>query len=366
MPRRVTRAIRAHQPKPLPQREGIDPVALLLPRAGETADEAAAAQPPRPTETFGARTVQDYLVNRFYPHDRAAIAARFAAREVKTDDGADVRPDDPLDGQLIWYYRQLGHERAVPVDMPVLFEDDWVIAVDKPHFLPTTPNGSFVVNTALAKLRVRENNPLLIPVHRLDRHTAGVVVFAKTVAARRPFQLLFQNRHIDKTYEAVAPLIPGLPPGRTLEVASRLDKRHGTLQVTQLSPAEAEAAGVQVNARTGVRLVKRLVMPAEAFPVTGPANPALPMPAASSEWGHYELSPHTGKTHQLRAHMHLLGAPLAGDVLYPEVLPHTDDEPALPLQLLARSLAFEHPVTGETIRIDSRRELALVKAAERR
>ncbi len=354
MSRRVSR----HEfVQPLPQRNGIDPVALLLPLAGEDAVSAAAAQPPRPFDTFGAKTVFEYLVNRFYPHDPAIIAARFEAHEVKGANGQDVAATAPLAGQKIWYYRELGNEREVPFDMPVLYEDQWILAIDKPHFLPTTPNGSFVAHTALAKLRVRENNPDLIPIHRLDRPTAGVVLFAKTKDARAPFQLMFQNRAVTKSYEAVAPVIPSLEPGNSLEVSTRIDKTHGRLQVRQLSEEQASVQGLELNARSIITCLSRFELSLGAVPAHSTHNPALPMP--TGQMAHYKLDPITGKTHQLRAHLWSLGAPIAGDVLYPHALPVAEDEPALPLQLLARTISFTHPITGKKITVSSQRQLAL-------
>ena len=103
-----------------------------------------------------------------------------------------------MPGERIWYFRELADEPQLPSDMPVLYEDEHVLAIDKPHFLPTTPRGSYIAQTALTKLRVREQNPLLIPIHRLDRPTAGVLLFAKTVQARRPFQMMFQHRQVSR------------------------------------------------------------------------------------------------------------------------------------------------------------------------
>ncbi|QRZ61358.1 pseudouridine synthase [Rothia sp. ZJ932] len=351
--RRITRH---DKNPPLPQRAGIDPVALLLPHAGESPEQAAAAQPPRPTDTFGASCVFDYLVNRFYPHDAAIIRARFNAREVRDSTGADIAPEAPLVGQKIWYYRELPTERAVPFDMPVLYEDEWVLAVDKPHFLPTTPNGSFVAHTALTQLRVREENPLLIPIHRLDRPTAGVVLFAKTVEARAPFQLMFQNRLVSKTYEAVAAGQP-LAPGESIELRTRIEKEHGKLQVSQTSAQETAAAGQVANAHSRIACLATYELPTGVLPATSAANPALPLP--TGVLSHYLLEPITGKTHQLRAHLWALGTPIAGDVLYPQVLPVADDEPELPLQLLARTVSFTHPITGEDTLITSKRQLLL-------
>lgn len=220
---------------PLPVKDGIDPVALILPKAGESPDEAHRAQPRRPYDTYGAATVLDYLVARFYPHDEKIFRARFEACEVKDDNGQDVAPNAPLNGQKIWYYRQLAHEKPVPTDLPVLFEDEYIIAIDKPHFLPTTPNGSYLANTALTFLRVRESNPNLVPAHRLDRLTAGVVLFVKTHEARATFQLMFEHRSISKTYEAVAPVLDHYPLGETFEVKTHIHQKHGQRTVTQFS-----------------------------------------------------------------------------------------------------------------------------------
>lgn len=369
--RRVNRHLK---PQPLPQRNGIDAVSFVLPDAANPADD-----------TLGAHTVLDYLAARFYPHARPLFEARFDRDEVRDAEGASVAPSAPLTGQKIWYYRELGDERPVPFDMPVLFEDEWVLAIDKPHFLPTTPNGSFVAHTALVRLRVREDNPLLIPIHRLDRATAGVVLFAKTPQARAPFQTMFERRALSKTYEAVAVPIAGLGEGESMTVRSRIDNAHGQLQVAQTGleflPGDAAPLAPETRAEkrkrraanlpfTGLNAESRVTALARyrlgqvevgggALPAVSAANPALRLPAQGAELAHYLLEPHTGKTHQLRVHLAAAGAPIAGDVIYPEVLPHAEDEPALPLQLLARSLSFTHPITGEHLTVRSQRTLSL-------
>lgn len=258
---------------PLPVKNGIDPVALILPKLGDTPEAAYQAQPRRPHETYGTTTVLDYMVARFYPHDRATYLARFENREVLDDAGTPLSPTAPLAGQKIWYYRQLPQEPEVPTDIPTLYEDDHIIAIDKPHFLNTAPNGRFVANTALTLLRVRENNPLLTPVHRLDRLTAGVLIFAKTKEARAPFQTLFEQRKISKTYEAIAAPITGLHPGDTLEITTRITQQHGTRRITQLSPEEATAQGLTTNAHTRITCL-----------------------SATTHHAHYLLQPTTGKT----------------------------------------------------------------------
>lgn len=335
---------------PLAQKNGIDPIQLILPRVEELPAELT------PNNTAPA-TIADYLVARFYPNDPQIIHARFNTGEVRLDDGTVLTSDSPyMPGERIWYFRELADEPQLPSDMPVLYEDEHVLAIDKPHFLPTTPRGAYIAQTALTKLRVREDNPLLIPIHRLDRPTAGVLLFAKTVEARRPFQMMFQHRQVSKTYRAVAPVPADATAaeqalsGEGLQVRSHIQKIRDQLQVQQLSEEQCAAQGVEPNTLTTVKILRTFTPSAQA--VEGwRAEP-------NREWALYDLAPHTGKTHQLRAHLNMLSSPILGDVLYPKVLPDAPDRPEYPLQLLAYSLHFEHPITGERVDLYSGRSLA--------
>ena len=334
---------------PLAQKNGIDPIQLILPRVEELPAELA------PNNTAPA-TIADYLIARFYPNDPQIIYSRFNTGEVRLDDGTILTGDSPyMPGERIWYFRELADEPQLPSDMPVLYEDEHVLAIDKPHFLPTTPRGSYIAQTALTKLRVREQNPLLIPIHRLDRPTAGVLLFAKTVEARRPFQMMFQHRQVSKTYRAVAPVPADAAAAEQalsaegLQVRSHIQKIRDQLQVQQLSEQECAAQGVEPNTLTTVKILRTFTPSAQA--VEGwRAEP-------NREWALYDLAPHTGKTHQLRAHLNMLSSPILGDVLYPQVLPDAPDRPEYPLQLLAYSLHFEHPITGERVDLYSGRSL---------
>ena len=340
---------------PLAQKNGIDPIQLILPHLeelpAELAPNGSSATSTTPT------TVADYLIARFYPNDPQIIHARFNTGEVRLDDGTVLTSDSPyMPGERIWYFRELADEPELPSDMPVLYEDEHVLAIDKPHFLPTTPRGSYIAQTALTKLRVREQNPLLIPIHRLDRPTAGVLLFAKTVEARRPFQMMFQHRQVSKTYRAVAPVPADAAAaeqalsGEGLQVRSHIQKIRDQLQVQQLSEQECAAQGVEPNTLTTAKILRTFTPSAQA--VAGwRAEP-------NREWALYDLAPHTGKTHQLRAHLNMLSSPILGDVLYPQVLPDAPDRPEYPLQLLAYSLHFEHPITGERVDLYSGRSLA--------
>lgn len=344
---------------PLAQKNGIDPIQLILPLVEELPAELApsntAPNNTAPNNTAPA-TIADYLIARFYPNDPQVIHARFNTGEVRLDDGTILTGDSPyMPGERIWYFRELADEPQLPSDMPVLYEDEHVLAIDKPHFLPTTPRGSYIAQTALTKLRVREQNPLLIPIHRLDRPTAGVLLFAKTVDARRPFQMMFQHRQVSKTYRAVAPTPADAAAAEQalsaqgLQVRSHIQKIRDQLQVQQLSAQECAAQGVEPNTLTTVKILRTFTPSAQA--VEGwRAEP-------NREWALYDLAPHTGKTHQLRAHLNMLSSPILGDVLYPQVLPDAPDRPEYPLQLLAYSLHFEHPITGERVDLYSGRSL---------
>ena len=349
---------------PLAQKNGIDPIQLILPLVEELPADLTPNNT-APNNTAPA-TIADYLVARFYPNDPQIIHARFNTGEVRLDDGTILTSDSPyMPGERIWYFRELADEPQLPSDMPVLYEDEHVLAIDKPHFLPTTPRGSYIAQTALTKLRVREQNPLLIPIHRLDRPTAGVLLFAKTVEARRPFQMMFQHRQVSKTYRAVAPVPADAAAAEQalsaegLQVRSHIQKIRDQLQVQQLSEQECAAQGVEPNTLTTVKILRTFTPSARAVEGWG-AEPTLNENREwkKQEWALYDLAPHTGKTHQLRAHLNLLGSPILGDVLYPQVLPDAPDRPEYPLQLLAYSLHFEHPLTGEPVDLYSGRSLA--------
>ena len=349
---------------PLAQKNGIDPIQLILPLVEELPAELApsntAPNNTAPNNT-APTTIADYLIARFYPNDPQIIHARFNTGEVRLDDGTILTGDSPyMPGERIWYFRELADEPQLPSDMPVLYEDEHVLAIDKPHFLPTTPRGAYIAQTALTKLRVREQNPLLIPIHRLDRPTAGVLLFAKTVEARRPFQMMFQHRQVSKTYRAVAPVPADATAAEQalseegLQVRSHIQKIRDQLQVQQLSEEQCAAQGVEPNTLTTVKILRTFTPSAQA--VEGwRAEPTL---NEKREWTLYDLAPHTGKTHQLRAHLNMLSSPILGDVLYPQVLPDAPDRPEYPLQLLAYSLHFEHPITGEQVDLYSGRSLA--------
>lgn len=297
-------------PSPLPQREGVDPVRVRLPMAGSWA------------------TVGEHLVERLSGAGPGVVEAMLDAGRIVGADGLAVAADDPyVPGMFVWFHRELAAEVPVPFPLTVVYRDAHVVVADKPHFLATTPRGSHVTETALARLRRELDLPELSAAHRLDRLTAGLVLFTVRPAERGAYQTLFRDRLVRKEYEAVARYDPALALPRT--VRSRIVKERGVM-------AAREVEG-EPNAVTRVELI-------EHREGDGP--------------GRYRLTPGTGQTHQLRVHMNALGVPILGDPLYPEV---TGPVPAgdfrRPLQLLARRLEFTDPVTGAEHRFASGRVL---------
>ena len=255
--------------------------------------------------------------------DEAGLLDRFVGREVVDKAGSPLDPSTPtIPGSPVYLYRDLPTEVAVPFDLPVLHADDDIIVVDKPHFLATMPRGVHVVETALVRLRREFGSDLISPAHRLDRLTAGVLMFTRRPQVRRDYQALFADRLVEKEYRAAAPVRPDLR--LPVEVANRILKDSGDLRSRVID-------GV-VNARSRIER----------------ADDASDGSAGLAE---YRLTPHTGQTHQLRLHMAGLGIPIDGDPLYPEFRPELAALPdsgdfTRPLRLLAQRLEFDDPLTG--------------------
>lgn len=247
------------------------------------------------------------LTARFGPDARAKVLAG----EVVTADGAVVDGTTVLvPHSHVYLYRDLPDEVEVPFGIPVLHRDDAIVVVDKPHFLATMPRGRHVAQTALVRLRRELDLPELSPAHRLDRLTAGVLMFTVRRELRGRYQGLFARGEVHKTYLAAAQGVPrvALP----VVIRDRIVKRRGMLQAA-VEPGEP-------NAETHVESLGDTL---------------------------YRLTPRTGRTHQLRVHMASIGLPIIGDPLYPNVIDVAADDFSTPLRLVAHRLEFEDPVTGE-------------------
>src|SRR5699024_7677168 len=151
------------------------------------------------------------------------------------------------EAEFIWYYRTLPAEPVLPVTEEVLYEDEHLVVADKPHFLPTTPAGRYVQQSLLVRLRNSLGLDELTPIHRLDRGTAGLVLFAKQAATRGQYQRMFENQQVSKTYECISPLPTGTDPQTLaqrfpLTVRSRVRKTKGVV-VSELIPYAVAESG---------------------------------------------------------------------------------------------------------------------------
>ncbi len=227
---------------------------------------------------------------------------------------------------------QRGHrivleEPHIPFEPRVIYEDRRIIVIDKPHFLATMPRGMWYAGTVLIRMRQQYGEPDIIPAHRLDRATAGVLVLVRDPAARRAYQMLFQEHRVRKVYQCLAPVRPILHP------------RTGTVQ--HLDPPRV----FPLERRS--RVIKRRGI-LQAWEERGPVNAItrVELTAGQGCLATYTLYPQTGKTHQLRVHMNALGLPIVGDDLYPRIQTRAYDDFSRPLQLVARRLEFTDPFTG--------------------
>jgi tRNA pseudouridine32 synthase/23S rRNA pseudouridine746 synthase len=278
--------------------------------------------PPGPWETL-----LECLCDRFSRIDRAVWLDRFE-RDLVLD--AELRPlpssTPHRAGLRILYFREIKDEKPLPVEEAILYQDEHLLVADKPHFLPVIPSGDYVTQTLLARLIARTGNSELQPLHRIDRHTAGLVLFATHKETRGRYQALFSEQRISKSYEAIAPPLPLLefPHQRSSRIV-----RGEPFFLSREVPGE-------INARTRINVIEK-----------------------HSDLWHYALEPISGKKHQLRLHMAALGAPILNDPFYPQVDNCNLNNLDRPLQLLARELTFRDPFSGAMMHFRSQQSLRL-------
>ena len=292
----------------LPLRDGVGPSCVVLPSQGQG-------------------SMLDFLAQRLPGVQRSEWLQRMQAGDVVDERGVAVLPHRPFEGGIrLYYYRHLQAEPALPFAETVLYQDEHLLVADKPHFMPVTPSGRYLQQTLLVRLKRRLGLPELSPLHRIDRDTAGLVLFSVQQRTRGAYQALFRDRQITKHYDAVAPWRPDVPFPR--DHRSRLEESPQFFRMHEV-PGDP-------NSHTRMQVLQ-----------------------VAGDWALYRLSPITGKRHQLRVHMAALGLPLRNDPFYPVVNDAPEGDYSRPLQLLARSLEFVDPLTWGPRVFESQQRLIL-------
>lgn len=296
---------------PLPMRGGVNPSRLYLPRDGQWPD------------------LLSFLLERFPYMPAEILKARLAAGEMVNTEGQPFSLESAFEpDSWLWYYREVPDEVEVPFDIEILYQDKCLLAVDKPHFLASIPSGRYVQETVLSRLRKQFGLSEISPIHRLDRETAGVLLFSLRTEDRGAYQSLFQSRQVTKFYEAIAPTIEELT--FPLVYQSHIVKSPQYFTMMEVDKPS--------NSETKISVLRR-----------------------GDSLSHYYLEPLSGRKHQLRVHMNALGIPICYDNFYPVLGEmRAADDFSDPLQLLARAIAFKDPITGQQRRFESQRELALL------
>jgi tRNA pseudouridine32 synthase/23S rRNA pseudouridine746 synthase len=267
------------------------------------------------------KTVLDFLSEQYPQVEVQTWAVRMARGQVIDENGRSIDSDTPYrTGACISYYREVDDENVIPYLEQVLYQDEHILVADKPHFLPVIPSGKFLHQTLLVRLRQKYNLENLVPIHRLDRETAGVVLFSVDPKTRGDYTSLFRNRKVRKVYEALAPSLDAteFPAIRR----SRIVRGEPFFRMQEV-PGET-------NSETELRRIRDL-----------------------GRHSLYQLIPATGRKHQLRLHLAGLGIPIINDRLYPVMSRTGADDFSSPLKLLAKSLSFQDPLSGRQLYFES-------------
>lgn len=281
---------------------------------------------PRVAKPYPA--ILDFLVQRFPGVGQSTWEQRLLEGKVLDAAGAAVSNQTPyVPQQKLFYFREVKAELPIPLQEKILFQNDELLVACKPPFLPVTPSGPYVDECLLNRLRAKTGNHDLVPLHRIDRETSGLVLLSQNKETRGLYGALFSESRIEKTYEALAE-VKQPQNVNVWTVENRLVASEPWFRMEEGSGA--------VNARSRIKLI-----------------------ACKDNRGHFKLTPITGKKHQLRAHMSGLGFPIMNDRFYPELLPKQMDDLDNPLRLIARRLKFIDPVSGKELVFESEHKLVL-------
>lgn len=272
--------------------------------------------------------VLDFLTQRFPWIAREIWEARINTQKVLTEQGEPISLDTPYEPlKRLHYFLEVEEESIIPFDEQIIFCNEDLLVACKPHFLPVTPGGPWVNECLLHRLKKTTQNKDLSPIHRIDRETAGLVLFSMNPKTRGRYQTLFMTHGVEKTYEAVAHC-SGDPEKKSWAVENRIVQGDPWFRM--------KTAPGNPNARSTITLA-----------------------ASKKDRALFRLCPGTGKKHQLRLHLSGLGFPILNDPYYPNLLPEKKGDFSAPLQLLSKKIRFQDPVSGSQVTYESKRHLLL-------
>ncbi len=298
-------------------RHGVSASRVWLPKIGDYKNS---------TEKYGTwNTMLEFLAERFPFIGEEILIERLERGHIVSHLGASFTPDSPYQPEIfLFYYREIPNEPEIPFKEEILFKDEYIIVVDKPHFIPVTPSGRYVRESLLARLKHHYQSEDISPIHRLDRETAGVMLFSCNADIRGAYQNLFQKREVKKTYEAIASISDRTFP---MIYKSRITQSEDTFFIMREEQGEP-------NSETSIDIIE-----------------------TKGDLARYQLAPVTGRQHQLRVHLMSLGFPILNDPFYPELLPSKGEDYSQPLQLLAKTIEFIDPISNETRFFESKQTL---------
>lgn len=283
-------------------------------------------------------------------------------------------------GDEIKYFAERKPEPKVPTRVPIVYEDEDLLVVNKPAHLPVHPSGKYMRNTLVQLLRNQKKNDRLILSHRLDRETSGLCVLTKSTLAKDKMYWAFFEGNVEKTYWALVWGRPKVPSGMVdVPIGSAKGSSLSKIRIKQIVGG-SESKRAQTKYKTlQTNWVKGNWMPPPwpAMQVTDIARKNV-----DNSWpiSLVECKPLTGRTNQIRVHMAHIGCGLVGDKLYDpseEIFielsagkPLLEDEDGLPgfrlpvhlrprlvldaHALHARALSFRHPRSGQMLRLEAK------------
>jgi tRNA pseudouridine32 synthase/23S rRNA pseudouridine746 synthase len=271
-------------------------------------------------------SILEFLTRRFPNIASSCWQQRINAGKVRDEEHTPITMEtEYLPHKRLRYFREVAQERLIPFTEKILFQNEHLLVACKPHFLPVIPGGGYVNECLLNRLRFKTKNHDLVPLHRIDRETAGIVMFSVNKATRGLYSRLFAEGMIDKCYQALAEYCQETQQS-DWTVENRIVKGEPWFRMM--------ATPGQPNSCSKIRLV-----------------------AVNGTLARFDLFPITGKTHQLRIHMSGLGFRILNDRYYPDLQPVQADDFEKPLRLVAKTVRFRDPVSGKNMEFHSEREL---------